>query len=53
MRKPGTKAADNGLQHASSQSFLTDEQRAALDQALAKKRAEQREHPEAPKPAVL
>jgi hypothetical protein len=45
MRKP--VAQSNGLERLSSQPFLTDDQRAALDAALAKKRAEQ-----PPPPAV-
>ncbi|KFM26575.1 Programmed cell death protein 4 [Auxenochlorella protothecoides] len=41
MRKPGSRAAAvEGLERLSSQPFLTEEQRAALDAALAKKQAE-------------
>ncbi|KDD76390.1 hypothetical protein H632_c243p0, partial [Helicosporidium sp. ATCC 50920] len=43
MRKPGASAAASGgdMERLSSQSFLTGEQRAALDAALAQKQASQ------------
>lgn len=45
MRKPGASAAASGgdMERLSSQSFLTGEQRAALDAALAQKQASQGE----------
>lgn len=50
MRKPAAKGANGALESAGSHSFLTEEQRAALDEALAKKRAEA---PPPPPPAPV